>query len=427
MDSQVYTILERYYRNECSAEEVRLLIGHFNTASEQDLMNYIMKGFELEKREMNYDGADKETLDAVYRNLEERIRQNKAHNTIARESRPLWPRYIGAAAAAAAIVFGIWFYNTSRHLEGSGATRNLLNSAKNDIAPGHNGATLTFASGKTINLSDKKNGVIVGDDLRYDDHTLVIQSNPLSSRANAKDPDPSEVGMTGKQRDDKVGEIIAQTTKGQLYSIILQDGTKAWLNSASKLSFSSKFGKTAQRIVEISGEVYFEVVKDARRPFIVRSHGQEVTVLGTHFNVKAYSDEPAIRTTLLEGSVRLSRHLEGSAATRDLSYRREDAVLLKPGQQATNTGTAIKVEAVNAADAIAWKSGRFAFNRTSLEAVLREMGRWYNVDIKYPDGIPDEQFTGNINRNNTLAQALDILKFMKVKFEIQGRTIIVKK
>jgi len=386
MDSQVYTILEKYYRNECSAEEVRLLMGHFNTASEQDLMNYIMKGFELEKREMNYDGADKETLDAVYRNLEERIRQAKADNTIATARRPLWPRYIGAAAAVAAIVFGIWFYS-SRSSEGSDAARDLY---ANDIAPGHNGATLTLANGKTVNLSNDKSGVVMRNKtLTYDDGSLV----QYSSGANEN--------------------ITITTVKGQTYSFTWTDGTKVWLNSASKLEFLPDSGNKTQRIVKLSGEVDFEVAKNKARPFIVLAGKQRIEVLGTHFNVKAYTDEPAIMTTLLEGSVRIN----GTG----------NEVLLKPNQQATNSGAAIKVEAVNAADAIAWKSGRFAFNRASLEAVLREMGRWYNVDIQYPDGLPDEQFTGNINRNNTLAQALDILKFMKVKFEIQGRTIIVKK
>nr|WP_121269791.1 FecR family protein [Pedobacter schmidteae] len=503
MDNQVYTILEKYYRNECSPEEVRVLMAHFNTASEQDLMNYIMKGFEWEKKDFGYNTADKEALDAVYRNLEERIRQAKVDyvmpvernlpkaghsmltidDTTTTVRRPLWLRYIGVAASIIIILgAGLWFYRPAVIL-------NLLQNPialtmKNDIAPGHNGATLTLANGRVIDLSDKQTGVIIENDkLIYNDNTHVIPSE-ARDLLNSTDKRSLPYGRDDDKggNDQKSEAFIASTAKGQIYQITLPEGTKVWLNADSKLEFPSNFGNSVQRIVKLKGEAYFEVAKvmikdkgakshNKRMPFIVESAGQSLEVLGTHFNVSAYKGE-GIRTTLLEGSVRVaytSRHPEPGLGSgmgksvrqlRDPGLRRDDgqggdsgvgphsatghavldgslntkypvlSTILKPGQQSLVTANSkIKVREVDAAEAVGWKNGMFMFSDESLESVMAKISRWYNVDVVYQDGARTaEIFAGSINRFEQLSKVLEMLqKVGDVKFKVEGRRVTVMK
>lgn len=327
-------------------------------------------------------------------------------------------RITGIAAVAAAITtitLGTWLYYSSgqfgrRHPEPVSGF-----SLADNIEPGKNGATLTLANGRVITLRDAKAGAIITENnLKYNDGISVEYGDPALGRGDRK-------GINDEEAMRQAQMLTVATSRGQAYQITLPDGTKVWLNADSKINFPSQFiGK--DRKILLSGEGYFEVTKNKAKPFIVESDGQEVTVLGTHFNVSAYKGE-GVKTTLLEGSVRVQ-----SIKANNLGVASQGSVILHPNQQSTLTANnEIKVKDVDATNIIAWKNGRFAFNMASLETVLREMGRWYNVDIKYLDGIPDERFTGNIDRNNTLAQTVDILKFMKVNFEIDGRTIIVKK
>lgn len=319
-----------------------------------------------------------------------------------------WPVITAFAAAIAIITLGIWLYDVPGVFGGRYPEPGSGSRLANDIAAGKNGAILKLANGKVIALSDTKTGIIIAkNSLKYNDGSAIGAWAGFGYRDGRN-------GVHAEQAMQQVQMLTVATSKSQTYQITLPDGTKVWLNADSKINFPSQFdGK--ERKIKISGELYFEVFKNKTRPFIVESEAQKITVLGTHFNVTAYKGEE-IKTTLLEGSVQVQ-----SADVRK-------NIILRPNQQSIfTTSNEIKVTDVDAAIAIAWKNGRFAFNRASLETVLREMGRWYNVDIKYPDGIPAEWFTGNIDRHNTLAQTLDILKFMKVNFEIDGRTIIVKK
>ncbi|WP_316811838.1 FecR family protein [Pedobacter heparinus] len=321
-----------------------------------------------------------------------------------------WNGFAGLASFAAAIAIctlGIWLYYASGLFGGHHPGSPLAN----DIAPGKNGATLRLANGKVITLSDAKTGLIIAvDGLKYNDGKAV------DNDGNAVERWDDGKGINGEEALRKAQMLNLTTSRGQTYQVTLPDGTKVWLNADSKIDFPSQFTDMERRI-SIIGEAYFEVAKNKDKPFIVETDGQEVTVLGTHFNVSAYKGE-GIKTTLLEGLVRVQ----------SAKANHSGSVILHPNQQSTlTTGNEINVRAVDATNIIAWKNGRFAFNSANLEAVLKEMGRWYNVDIRYPDGIPDERFTGNIDRNNTLTQTVDILKFMKVNFEIDGRTIIVKK
>lgn len=326
-------------------------------------------------------------------------------------NRPAW---LGKVAAAAAILLvlgaGLYFYNT-RHLEGNEATRDLLNYANHDIAPGRSGATLTLANGKVIALSDKQTGVIVGNEkLAYNDGTEI--NDPA---INARHPEL----VSGSPHS----LLTATTAKGQTYQITLSDGTKAWLNADSKLEFFSNFRNTVQRIVKLEGEAYFEVAKNKRQPFIVETEGQTLKVLGTHFNVNAYPDEAGVKTTLLEGSVQVAGR---SAINGRLNTKYSvPNTILRPNQQSLLTSNNITVKQVDVNDAIDWKNGDFIFKEETIETIMHKVARWYNIEVNY-QGRVNERFTGTVSRNKNISQVLQMLEQTKgVHFKIEGRKVTV--
>jgi ferric-dicitrate binding protein FerR (iron transport regulator) len=205
------------------------------------------------------------------------------------------------------------------------------------------------------------------------------------------------------------------TPKGRQYQLTLADGSKVWLNAASSIRYPTAFPGN-ERVVEITGEAYFEITPDRIKPFRVFVKGMEVQVLGTHFNINSYDDEATIKTTLLEGSVKVKMN--------------NNTRLLLPGQQAqisSNAGDGdIKVvKDIDLAVVMAWKNGYFSFDKTDLGAVMRQISRWYIVDIIYTGKIPDRKFGGEISRNNNLSEVLKILEESKVKFRIEGAKIFV--
>jgi len=220
--------------------------------------------------------------------------------------------------------------------------------------------------------------------------------------------------MPIQKNDSSANSLVyntATTPRGGQYQFILSDGTKVWLNSASSIKYPVQFIGN-ERKVELTGEAYFEVVHNAKMPFRVVSNGQTVEDLGTHFNINAYNDENVIKTTLLEGSVKVS-----SAAGNNT---------IKPGQQAVlNNGN---ISVINDADldaAVAWKNGFFYFDDNNIQEVMRQLARWYDVDIKCEGELPSRQFSGEISRNVKASQILDILSFKKIHYKIDGKSIVI--
>jgi transmembrane sensor len=336
----------------------------------------------------------------------------------------LWPRIAVAAAAVAAIVVGVWFFNYRGEI--ASVPRN--DAAQNDIAPGKNGATITLANGNVIQLSDKKLGVVVGKDLKYNDGAAVQGGGPNLYRSSTA-------------RADDVMQLTASTAKGQTYQFTLPDGTKVWLNTDSKISFPSQFlGK--ERKILLEGEGYFEVVHNAKQPFKVESKGQIVEDIGTEFNINAYADEAVVKTTLVEGEARVMSLRDEVAASRRAPRNDEqggEAVVLKPNQQSILlrrvreglglTGSnRIAVKQVNPEESVAWKDGVFMYNSTPLENVMRQIARWYNVEVEYADaGAKSRMLGGTALRSGNLSVILKTLESTgAVKFKVEGRKIIVK-
>ncbi|BAV05103.1 FecR family protein [Filimonas lacunae] len=272
-----------------------------------------------------------------------------------------------------------------------------------DIAPGKAGAILTLADGSTMVLDSMPNGVIT----TQQGTQVVLKNGQLAYQQAA-----GSATATGSN--------TITTPRGRQFVIALQDGTNVWLNAASSLTFPTAFtGK--DRVVSVTGEAYFEVAKTGtgavNRPFKVKVNNQaEVEVLGTQFNVNAYADEAGMQTTLLQGAVRISAN--------------NDSKVLKPGQAAKipagNTAGITVVKHADTEQAIAWKNGSFYFKeRTGIEEVMRQLSRWYDVEVVYVDGIPNAVFTGEMERTLSLMQMIKGLDNMGVRFTIEGRKLLV--
>ncbi|TCC98461.1 FecR family protein [Pedobacter hiemivivus] len=276
-------------------------------------------------------------------------------------------------------------------------TNSLLDYKSEVIAPGKNAGTLTLASGKRISLSDPIRGELANESgvkiTRTKEGKLVYE-------------------FTAQEVTHKDQINTLSTGMGEVYELHLPDGTTVWLNSASSLTYSVFLNRQKQRKVILEGEAYFEVAKDRSRPFIVQSVAQKVTVLGTHFNVKCYKDEPNTITTLLEGSVKVNEN-----------------VILNPGQQAISNSKNISVRDADVESQVAWKNGDFIFRGENLENIMREVSRWYNVEITYKsEDLKQIRLEGIISRSRNIDAVLELLESTgSLKFNIEHRKIEVYK
>ncbi len=288
-----------------------------------------------------------------------------------------WLSY--AAALIVAVSIGISVYTGQR------ITHDSIHVDAADISPGGNRATLTLADGRTVNLKSTQTGIVMEDGIRYVDGT--------------------EIAAVG--HDAGASHILSLSTpKGGTYQIVLPDGTKVWLNSASVLRYPSQFSDS-ERIVELEGEAYFEVARNASIPFLVHTKSQTVEVLGTQFNISAYGDEGGTQTTLVAGKVQV--------AMRNTRH----SVLLAPGEQSVLNGDTFIKRSVNVAAYIGWKNGVFYFDETPLQSAMTQLSRWYDVEVVYKhNDAPESHFYGEIDKNKPLSEVLDILQEGGVKFEV---------
>lgn len=272
---------------------------------------------------------------------------------------------------------------------------------QHDIAPGGNKAMLTLANGQTILLDSAQIG------------QLANQGNSKITKADSGLLTYNSIAA-GRSTQVAIQYNTLSVPKGGQYRLILPDGSKVWLNAASSIRYPTAFtGK--ERKIEITGEVYLEVAEDADHPFIVQTRHSAITVLGTHFNVMAYENEPAVKTTLLEGSVKVSVQGNGHA------------VIIEPGQQASvaNGAPGIQVNEVRAADVAAWTRGLLSLNDCTVQEFMNQLSRWYDVDIKYAGEIPEKRFGGMINRNAKLSNVLAALDAAGIHTVLEEKGIIV--
>lgn len=306
-----------------------------------------------------------------------------------------WKKLGVAASFLFLVSIGAYIYKNQK--KEFAAKKNIArNHPKNDALPGGNKALLTLANGKTITLDSAQNGLLAQQGTIKINKT---RNGQLVYKAEGVAKSKPEINTIS-------------TPRGGQYQLILPDGSKVCLNSASSLTFPTYFtGKT--RDVTITGEAYFEVSKNRDMPFVVKSNQTTIEVLGTHFNVMAYNDEAEMKTTLLEGSVKINNGTETG--------------FLKPGQQAVlNKAGKMKVLSdVDVDEVTAWKDGIFQFNGIGIDAIMRQAARWYDVDISYAGKIPKREFTGRISRNVKASELLSMLSYAGVKFKIENMHITV--
>ncbi|HXB08255.1 MAG TPA: FecR domain-containing protein [Puia sp.] len=315
---------------------------------------------------------------------------------------PFWRRIRIAAAASILIIAGGAAFWSLRHNQPAAPETTAKTQPATDVAPGSNRATLTLADGRRINLDSSANGVLASQG-----NTNVTKLSSGELAYNNASAAKSAAALYNSLATPKAGQ----------FTLTLPDGTKVWLNNASALRYPVAFtGNT--RDVDLNGEAYFEVAKDAAHPFLVHTTSgpagpATIEVLGTSFNIMAYSDESTERATLVEGSIRYSH-----AGRQALLKPEEQSVLDAHGNLKT-------LKAVNVDEVTAWKNGFFHFDHTNLESTMRQLARWYDVTVSYQGNIAPQEFVGKIQRNMPLKTVLKGLEGEHVHFKLEDRKLIV--
>jgi len=395
-------LLHQYFNNSITSADCIELLNYLNTSDPGEINQLI--DTELSALDEGPGFKGQQSLDVLNR-IKSDLRFNGAINT--EEHGQVQPKVIKLyqkrwlQIAAAALIFctaGLLIFN--RQVK----TSNKI--AKNPkpaiIVPGGNKAILTIAGGKTIVLESAANGLIAKTGVGK---VLKTRSGQIIYRAAS--PGKSAAMAT------EISYNTLSTPKGGEYQVVLPDGTKVWLDAASSITYPVAFTGNERR-VKLTGQAYFEVAKNKEKPFYVSMNNVQVRVLGTHFNISAYNDDNEITTTLLEGSVQVTKNNTLS--------------LLKPGQQAvvSNSSNKIAVSDANIDDAMAWKNGYFIFNDDNITGIMKKVSRWYNVDIEYRGNYNNQQFGGTFYRSKSIMELLAHLqKVGKLHFTISGRRITV--
>lgn len=350
--------------------------------------------------------------EAMYQQITATMRQGETK--VIPLTKKNYSRIAAAAVLLLAVGAGGYFWFTKEPVATPVVTGKVITKPK-DLPPGRDAAVLTLGDGRTIVL-DSANGTI-----SQQGGATVINVKGQLSYDHA----------SGKGAQAAIVYNTVSTARGNQYQLLLADGSKVWLNSASSLRFPTAFtGK--QREVELDGEGYFEIAKDAAKPFHVKTRSQDVEVLGTHFNVNAYSDEDNLRTTLLEGKV-VVRAEVGSKK----SEAGEPEVVLNPGEQAVLTTAYSPLTTHHSPFTIdhspdidqvmAWKNGWFEFDNTDIKMVMRQISRWYDVDIKYDTKTDNSTYGGRISRSLNLSNILKMLENYGLHFKLEGKLLTVIK
>ncbi|PTT00936.1 hypothetical protein DBR11_08595 [Pedobacter sp. HMWF019] len=365
------------------------------TATEEERKKFDQIYGQLLKRHAVWDsklmGEETNTENLIFQSLIDNVRKYKNR----KRTFNLY-RYISAAILLLAISAGIYFIRF-REQAVVKADQSVV------IHAGSNKAVLTLANGHKIILDQSNKGEIArqsGIRISTTDHgELVydISSGPETNTGNTS------------------GLNTIETPSGGEYQVILSDGSHVWLNALSSLKYPATFPNKGGRKVELKGEGYFQVAKNKSNPFQVYTGRQTVEVLGTHFNIKAYKDEADIRTTLIEGSVKVSAG--------------QQSVQIVPGQQAVlDARHALNVRSADTGSAIAWVNGDFVFNSEDMGSIMRSISRWYAVEVIFKDNLTDKKFTGTISRYKNVTEVLNMLELTGlVHFKLEGRRILVMK
>ena len=367
-------LLEKYRQGNCTEAELALLESWY--------LNY---------KDQPVPDLSPELLDAARNEVWSTLPVHEPKKTLR-----LWPMVAAAASVVLILTAGLFFF---KNIDTPGATNSAPEITK--ILPGGNKAVLTLADGSKISLTDIKEGALAKQSgitiTKAKDGQLIYTVDQQNSAQSAGQP---------------VGLNTITTPRGGKYEVNLPDGTKVILNAVSSLTYPTKFVGNERR-VSLTGEAYFEVAPNQKMPFKVESDQQVTEVLGTHFNINAYDDEQSVKTTLLEGKVRVT-------------INNNTSVVIHPGQQAIAKGNDLKIDKVNTDDIIAWTSNTFVFDSEDLGSIMRKISRWYNVEVVCSPELAKMEFGGTISRQRDIKDVLKIMEMTEtVHFKFEGRRITV--
>jgi ferric-dicitrate binding protein FerR (iron transport regulator) len=387
-NSLIEQLLNKYLLETITGEETRQF---FALLDDPDCRAFVMEciGEDLEEGVFE-DREDPQLASRIKRRLAVRMESDRRSRTV---RLPGYRRFVAAAAAILVISIGMGIWWKSQRPETSLAGRQQV-AKKQDIPPGKAGAILTLADGTKIDLDSTGNGSV----LQQGKMKITKLNGMLSYHGVAND------------QTEMMYNTITVPPAHQV-ELALSDGSRVWLNASSTLRFPSSF-TGGERVVELTGEGYFEVAHKAGQPFAVKVAGMQVQDIGTQFDIMAYTDEPAIRTTVVEGSARV---VNGGRS-----------VVLRPNDQADVTKDNIAVrQNADVEEAVAWKNGVFLFKGTDLAYMLRQLGRWYNIAIVFPNEMPKGHIEADIPRTMNLSKTLEVLHQLGISCKLEGDKLII--
>ena len=387
--SQKTDLILRYLQGQLNSTEEAELEGWMAEDAGNRRFVEMLKQEEELKRELTFFSAL--DTDLAWQKIAMQTRNQPKQISLWRSLEP-W-KYAAVVLFMLASAFAIFQVLNRERVKPSVAIKKLPHLP--DVPPGEDKAKLTLADGKVIFLQDIKDGIV----REVDGIKIIKQNGQITYQIAQNDPN-----------NQKISFNQITTPKGGQFRIVLPDGSKVWLNSASSLYFPTAFSSSERR-VELTGEGYFEIAENKALPFKVQANGTIVEVLGTHFNIMAYNNENSINTTLLEGSVKVSNGTETK--------------VMVPGQQA-RISRGIELIAIDVEEVVAWKNGLFQFNNADLSTIMRQLERWYNVDFVYAGQLPEKHFTGIISRKTNISQVAKMLELSGgIQFKIEGRKITI--
>ncbi|QPH41429.1 FecR family protein [Pedobacter endophyticus] len=378
------SLLERYNNGKCSSEELALLENWYNSFGEKNKINSISEDDFILYQKL------------IWKNVNGKL--NLMPNQQQHKRLTLWAQYSIAASLFLIISFGIYY---SIKWKSSNTEMQMAKSdvkVKDDLPPASNKAELVLSNGKVISLENADPGLVATEgDVRVEKSgESIISYKQGNSDATVNN-------------NATAYNTIRTPNGGKWPAIELPDGTKVILDAGSSITFPVSFSK--ERKVNITGQAYFSVIHNSKKPFLVSVQGITIEDLGTEFNVNAYNDDLSVKTTLTEGAVKVSLGNQHSN--------------IKPGQQVLASNNKLITKEVDIEEVIAWKKGLFQFNHTAIDVVMRQISRWYDVDIVFKENVANLTFTGNISRNLKLSRSLEMLSVTGLVFKMEGKRIVV--
>lgn len=400
LNERIASLLFKYLEGTLTDDESRELEDwKHQSAANQELFNSISDEDQLRNWLIDYHPEFRAGLESrIFSKIRQRIPELQKPTLRIRIL-----KYAVAAAIVCCVAAGAYLWGRG----GSEDRHTLAQAASaNPQTPGREGAILTLADGTTIVLDSLDNGIVA----RQPGSNVLLMNGKLT------------YGAGNEAEEGRIAYNTIQTPRGRQFRLELPDGTGVWLNAGSSLRYPTRFSG-AHRTVSVTGEAYFEVAPDKNKPFIV-SYSFEpdgvpagrIEVTGTRFNINAYPDEDGATTTLIDGGVRLIAESFSS---------KNSSVVLQPGEQGKIEDGRIAVSKVETDAAIAWKEGYFYFRDAGIKSVMRQLQRWYNIQVIYEGEVPQRSFRGKIQRDLNLSDVLAFLKEAEVHFRIEGNNLIV--